>query len=102
MSMSEKQAKENYDRGRIIRTTNIDTFMNCDTEVPEAKNSASNDPMEDEEDPLWDDVDVSTLKKASPNPKKEMTSLQREKEPPNSKNSVSSRESDPHLSLISS
>lgn len=27
---SSAKTKENYDRGKIIRTTNIDTFLNCD------------------------------------------------------------------------
>lgn len=30
LELIEKKNKENYDRGRIIKTTDIDFFLNCD------------------------------------------------------------------------
>lgn len=30
IELNEKKNKENYDRGRIIKTTDIDFFLNCD------------------------------------------------------------------------
>ena len=59
--------KENYERGRIVKTTNIDFFLNCENmaaeEVIEEKKSAAD---EEEEDPLWNDVDVEQLKTENP------------------------------------
>lgn len=56
------EPKQNYDRGRIVRTTNIDFFLNCDTmnDVQIAQHQAMEE--EEEEEPEWNDVDVEKLK----------------------------------------
>lgn len=48
------------DRGRIVRTTNIDYFLNCDDLPLEAEPEKVLDvsDIDEEEEPEWDDVDV--------------------------------------------
>jgi len=66
MNLEEEKRKagENNSRGRIVRTTNIDMFMNCEDvnyqEEELAPEKTSSEPMEEdeEEDPIWDQVDV--------------------------------------------
>lgn len=66
--------KENYERGRIVKTTNIDFFLNCDNmpeeEIEEKKSPAAD---EEEEDPLWNDVDVEQLKIENPLPSTDLS-----------------------------
>lgn len=71
----EKNRKDNQDRGRVIKTTNIDFFLNCDTmdltELDEKIDTLPvaaalhHDDEEDEDDPEWNDIDVEEIKGAT-------------------------------------
>lgn len=69
LTLDEKEKankRENQDRGRVIRTTNVDFFLNCesmDLKEIEEKNLAS---PEDEDDPEWGDIDIEELKQEAP------------------------------------
>ena len=56
--------KENYERGRIVNTTNIDFFLNCDN-MNDAEIAAEKlkEEEEDDSDPLWADIEESKLTK---------------------------------------
>ena len=51
---------------RVIRTTDIDTFLNEDEEIPELLQNEQMPPpdiQDDEEDePLWDDINTNEIK----------------------------------------
>ena len=53
---------------RVIRTTDIDTFLNEEEELPELLQNEEIQPQnneEDEDEPLWDEVDATEIKKES-------------------------------------
>lgn len=64
----QQQQKENQDRGRVIKTKNIDFFLNCDLMGKEQieeelkQNKLDEEEEDDEDEPEWNDVDVEMLK----------------------------------------
>ncbi|CDW82790.1 perq amino acid with gyf domain 1 [Stylonychia lemnae] len=62
-SIKERQNRQdNQDRGRVVRTTNVDYFLNCENMDLGDPGQQQDTPIEEEEDPLWDDIDVEEIK----------------------------------------
>ena len=47
---------------KVVRTTNVDTFLNCEQMDFDQLQEGAEKEDEDEADPLWDDVDVEEIK----------------------------------------
>lgn len=73
MSEDDKQKEanrlKNQDRGRVVKTTSIDFFLNCDTmdlDEVETNEFLKKEPEpeedDDEEDPEWNDIDIDEIK----------------------------------------
>ena len=60
--------KQNLQRGRLVKTTNIDFFLNCDymndeeIELKQKEEKVAEE-QSDEEEPEWGEIDVEELKK---------------------------------------
>lgn len=54
---------ENQQRGRVIKTTNIDFFLNCENMDLNEIDKKMTDLIEDEQDPEWDDVELKDKSK---------------------------------------
>jgi hypothetical protein len=54
--------RDNQERGRVVRTTNVDFFLNCETMDLSEIEKKSNTSPEEEEDPEWGDVYIEELK----------------------------------------
>ena len=63
LSTETKNHKENCERGRIVKTKNVDLFLNCDNaNMAELEGQIVEEEQDDEEEPEWDDVDTDQLK----------------------------------------
>src|SRR5439155_11872572 len=63
LDLEREKLKENPDRGRVIKTKNIDFFLNCDLMgkeqiEEEIRLNKEEEEEDDEEEPEWNDVDV--------------------------------------------
>ncbi len=57
MTESSTTQGKNKDTGLVVRTTNIDFFLNCDhMPIDELYKHSSKDEQEEEEDPVWEDA----------------------------------------------
>jgi hypothetical protein len=57
MADSSTTQGKNKDTGLVIRTTNIDFFLNCDQmPIDELFKQSTKDEKEEEEEPAWEDV----------------------------------------------
>ena len=63
VQLNEKNAAQYLVRGKVINTTNVDYFLNCENMAsPDLGEQQVQADEEDEDDPLWNDVDVEVLK----------------------------------------
>lgn len=66
LELENERMKANYERGRVIKTKNIDFFLNCDLmgkdQIDEEMKLNAQQEEEDEDEPEWNDVDIEMLK----------------------------------------
>lgn len=78
MSEEDKQKEinrlKNQDRGRVVKTTSVDFFLNCDTMDLDdiqtndlVKPQLTEEIEDDDEDPEWNDVDIDEIKAPTTN-----------------------------------
>lgn len=107
MSEEDKQKEinrlKNQDRGRVVKTTSVDFFLNCDTMDLDdiqtndlVKPQLTEEIEDDDEDPEWNDVDIDEIKAPTTNAAVVTNEQKQIKEP--AKKAPSSKGSSKHSS----